>query len=77
MKSEYKIPHPQDFGQLQFLPWQGILDVRKESALAGVVQSIEWWLANQRVASSIPSLEHMPGLQARSPVGGAQEATTH
>ena len=25
---------------------------------------------NQRVTSSIPSLGHMPGLQARSPVGG-------
>ena len=25
---------------------------------------------NQRVAGCIPSLGHMPGLQARSPVGG-------
>ena len=28
--------------------------------------------ANQRVVGSIPSLEHKPGLQARSPVGGAE-----
>ena len=33
--------------------------------------------ANQRVTSLIPSLGHMPLLQARSPVGGAQEATRH
>ena len=38
---------------------------------------VQCWLANQRVAGSIPSLGHMPGLQARSPVGGVQEATTH
>ena len=30
-----------------------------------------------RVTSSIPSLGHMPGFRARSPVGGAEEATTH
>ena len=45
--------------------------------LAGVAQWIEWWSANERVAGSIPSLGHMPGLQARSPVGGVWEATTH
>ena len=39
-------------------------------ALAGIAQWIEHGPANQRVASSIPSLGHMPGLQARSPVGG-------
>ena len=32
---------------------------------------------NQRVTGSIPSLGHMPGLQARSPVGGMRKATTH
>ena len=37
--------------------------------LAGVAQWIECRPANQRVAGSIPSLGHMPGLQARSPVG--------
>ena len=46
-------------------------------ALAGVAQWIECWPVTQRVASSIPSLGHMPGLWARSPVGGAREATTH
>ena len=45
--------------------------------LAGIAQWIEHGLANQRVASSIPSLGHMLGLQARSPVGGVWEATTH
>ena len=45
--------------------------------LAGVAQWFECQPVNQRVASSIPSLGHIPGLQARSPAGGAQEATTH
>ena len=40
------------------------------SALADVAQWIESWPVNQRVASLIPSLGHMHGLQARSPVGG-------
>ena len=47
------------------------------SALAGVAQWIECQPANQGVASLFPSLGHKPGLQARSPVGGMQEATTH
>ena len=38
-------------------------------ALAGVAQWIECWPVNQRVTGSIPSLGHMPELQARSPVG--------
>ena len=46
-------------------------------ALAGVAQSIECRPVNQRVAGSIPSLLHMPELQARSPVGGAGQATTY
>ena len=46
-------------------------------ARAGVAQWIECQPVNQRVASSIPSLGHIPGLQARSPAGDAQEATTH
>ena len=46
-------------------------------ALAGVAQRIECKPANQRVAGLIPSLERMPELWARSPVGGEQEATTH
>ena len=45
-------------------------------ALAGMAQWIEHWPVNEKVTSSIPSLGHMPGLWARSPVGGAQEATT-
>ena len=39
------------------------------AVLAGVVQWIEYRPENQRVASSIPSLGHVSGLQARSPVG--------
>ena len=46
-------------------------------ALAGVAQWIECWPVNQRVAGLIPSLGKMPGLWARSPVGGTQEAATH
>ena len=39
-------------------------------ALAGVAQWAECRPMNQRVTGSIPSLGHMPGLQAMSPVGG-------
>ena len=42
-----------------------------------MAQCIECWLVNQRVIGSIPSLEHMPGLWARSPFAGTREATTH
>ena len=41
--------------------------------LAGVAQWTEHQPAYQRVAGSIPSLGHMPGLWARSLVGGACE----
>ena len=37
-------------------------------ALAGAAQWTECGPVNQRVSRSIPSLGHMPGLQARSPV---------
>ena len=37
---------------------------------------VECQSENQRVTGLIPSLGHLPGLQARSPVGGAQETTT-
>ena len=46
-------------------------------ALAGVAQWIECWPVNPRVASSIPSLGHMPRSQARSIEGDMREATTH
>ena len=42
------------------------------SALAGVAQWIECRPVNQKVAGSIPSLVHIPGLLARSPVGGME-----
>ena len=45
--------------------------------LIGVAQWTECWSVNQRVTGSIASLGHVPGLQARSPVGGAREASTH
>ena len=53
------------------------------SALAGVAQWIECRPENQKVADSIPNQSPlqapvgMPGLPARSPVGGAREAATH
>ena len=46
-------------------------------AVAGVAQWIECPPANQQETSSSPSLGHMLGLWARSPVGGAREETTH
>ena len=46
----------------------------KDLALAGVAQWIECWPVNHRFDSWSG---HMPGLWAGSPVGGAQEATTH
>ena len=49
----------------------------KKQHLAGVAQWTECRPANKRVAGLIPSLELMPGLRARSPVGGVREATTH
>ena len=45
-------------------------------ALAGVAQWIKCQPENQRVTGSIPSLEHVPELWTRSPVGSAREATT-
>ena len=46
-------------------------------ALAGVAQRIECRPVNPWVTSSIPSLGHMPRLQARSIEGDMREATTH
>ena len=48
---------------------------KKNYALAGVAQWIECQPVNQRVTDS--QSEHMPGLRARFPEGGAVEATTH
>ena len=45
-------------------------------ALVGVVMWTEHWPVNQKVTGSIPSRSgHMPGLWARSLVGGLREAT--
>ena len=49
----------------------------KKSGLAGVAQWIELWPLNQKVTGSIPSVGHMPGLQAKSLERGEREATTH
>ena len=57
-------------------PTLGCYETQDDNALATVAQWIECQPANQRVADSIPSW-HMPGLQARSPVEGVQEAVTH
>ena len=51
------------------------ITIIQERALASVAQWIECQPENQRVAGLIPSLGHMPGLQARSSVGGGREAT--
>ena len=46
--------------------------------LAGVAHWIDGLSANQRVAGQFDSQSgYMPGLQARSPVEGVREATTH
>ena len=45
--------------------------------MAGMAQWVECQPVNLGVAGSTPSLGHMPGLQARFPVGGARKATTH
>ena len=55
------------------MPW---LSGIKNYALANGGSVVECQPANQRVVGTIPSLGHMPGLRAKSPVGGAQEATT-
>ena len=34
---------------------------------------VECWSVNQRVTGLIPSLRHMPGLRARSSVGGSEK----
>ena len=60
-----------------FYPTWPIEWASDDIALAGVAQWFECQSENQRVAHSIPSLGHVPGLQARSPVEGVQEATTH
>ena len=47
---------------------------------SGFLPQLVWlsgWLPNQMVTGLIPSLGHIPGLRARSPVGGTWEATTH
>ena len=57
----------QEIGRKKGRRKEGRKERKKERTLAGVAQWIEHWPVNQRV----------PGLLARSPVGGAQEATTH
>ena len=46
-------------------------------ALAGVAQWIEDGPRDQGFTGSIPFLGHMPGLWARSLVGGTQDTSTH
>ena len=46
-------------------------------ALAGVAQWIECGPTNPKGHQFDSQSEHIPGLQAMSPIGGAQEATTH
>ena len=51
------------------------MTINEISALAGVVQWIECWPENQRVANSQSG--HMPGLQARSPQEGVPDRQPH
>ena len=51
--------------------------LKHKCALAGVAQWIERRPVNQRGHQSDSQSGHMPGLQARHPVGDAGEATTH
>ena len=68
---------------LKICPWNYALMLQmqicdeKPPVLAGVAQWIECRPENQRVAGLIPSLGHMPGLLARSPVGAVWGSTTH
>ena len=76
----YSFP-PQVFVTWKFssiLPHCLVFPLKKQRSLglAGVAQWIESGLVNQTVAGLTPSRGHMPGLQVRSPVGGAREATT-
>ena len=50
-----------------------------ENNMINIPATVAQWIECQpmRVTSSIPSLQHRPGLLGRSPVGGAQEAITH
>ena len=57
--------------------WKSQLQKVTHCALAGVAQWMECQPENQRVDGSISQSELMPGLWARSPVGGTQETTTH
>ena len=51
-------------------------DKTRKAALAGVAQWIEHRPADQSCHQFNSQSGHMPGLQARSPVGGMLEATT-
>ena len=50
---------------------------KTHSGLAGVAQWIELQACEPKGHCFDSHSGHMPGLQVRSPVGGAQEATTH
>ena len=61
-----------------FLPGLESTGLERIWALAGVAQWIECWPANEPKGCWFYSQSgYMPALQARSPFGGAQEATTH
>ena len=60
-----------------FFQWSELTLRNDTWALAGVAQWIERPPTNHRIYRFDSQSGSMPGLQARSPVGGAQEATTH
>ena len=53
-------------------------DIWKIEWCSGWCSSVDWaWAHEPRGQGSIPTVGHMPGLQARSPTGDMWEATTH
>ena len=74
MEGSYKvdlIPRPGPYIEDQFRKKIKLSKIKKKKSSPGWCGSaVECQPVNQRVAGSIPSLGHMPGLQARSPVEG-------
>ena len=63
---------------LKTLLWLQALNVKNISRLPGLYDSVDWALACEPKGHKFDSQSgHIPALQARSPVGDAQEATTH
>ena len=66
----------QNHNEISLTPVRMAIVKKTGHALAGVAHWIECWTEKQRVCRFDSQLGHMPGLRARSPVGGAFKATT-